>query len=52
MSSIIPYPAFPWQGKLELGVLNPSQQFPLMQPYESVAVVLVIRHVTFLALAV
>lgn len=30
------YPVFPWQGKLLLGVLNPPQCFPLMQPFESV----------------
>lgn len=27
---------FPWQGKLLLGVLNPSRCFPLMQPFKSV----------------
>lgn len=26
---------FPWQGKLLLGVLSPSQCFPLMQPFEA-----------------
>lgn len=28
--------SFPWQGKLLLGVLNPSQCFLLMQPFKSV----------------